>query len=527
MLHSPMFEIGPYIAIARRRIWWSIVPFFLVVLGGLGFLKVAPKVYKATTLILLEPQSIPDSYVRATVTESFAGRIRTIEQQIKSRTNLERIITDFQLHQRPSREREQVFIQWFSKRLPFLANRDGSDSPPQRMELMNQVGRMRKNLTVVMRAGGPASGGREQNLAFEINFEWEDPDKVASVLNAIAARFIEQNLSIREEKAISTTDFLDKETVSIKRELEAKEKELETFKRENMGALPDQLQSNLNILQQLSEQLLNLERSMEQDKQQAMLLRAQGQIARVQQGNGAVTIANDARRHSEGLHGRQMSTQELLSGSLVELERELEHLSSQYTGKHPDIIALQRRIETLKREGTSPGHSPSRTSAEELPQEIRLQLVPINARIDSYQKEIKELNRQIAMYKERVERTPEIEMSMNKLLRGYETVRQRYDNLLIRKLDAKMAEEMERRQKGEQFRILDPAVRPGSPYKPDVPRILMLAVGGGLCLGCGLAYLREIFDPCFYSPKALESYLDAHVIVSIPIAHLESESKRV
>ncbi len=528
-MQTPKFDIAPYINLGLRRKWWIIIPLILSVLGGVGFLWISPKTYRASTLILLEPQSIPDSFVRSTVTEGVEGRLRTITQQIHSRTNLEKIIEDFKLAQTRSNGHEGGLIQ---KIRSVIAGRDtSSTSDPQNrgrepVLIMNLVDQLRKNLQVTMRSGTPGGGspGREQSLAFEISFEWSNPEIVAPMTNAIASRFIEENLNAREEIAISTTDFLEKEAATIRGELEVREKELEAFKKEHMGTLPDQLDSNVNILNQLRDQLLTLQRGLDQEKQQAMLLRSQAQMARMERDALAAAMRPEQGRAQGNRRGEPpMTSEQLTSGNLDDLARELKRLSSLYTDKHPDIIALKRRIDSMKREGrTEDGGGAAASFLDPSQDRLNLQLVPINANIAAYERQVREVEKQIQIYKERVEATPQVEMALNKVLRDYETVKQRYDDLLKKKLDAKLAEQMEKRKKGEQFRVIDPAIKPPRPYKPDSMRVMAMALVLGLGLGGGLAYLREALDPCFYSPEEVESFLDVEVMVSIPMADAET-----
>ncbi len=416
------------------------------------------------------------------------------------------------------------------KHIPFLDNRLSSRQQNQgdeRAMIVNLVGQLRKNLQVAIRSGSAGGGapGREQSLAFEISFEWRDPEIVAPVTNAVASRFIEENLNAREEIAISTTDFLDKETAVIRTELEARERELEAFKKEHMGMLPDQLDSNLNVMNQLRDQLLNLERSLDQEKQQAVLLKTQAQTARLEREALASAVRQEQGR-SNGTGGRrdqQLTSEQLTSGSLEELEAELRRLNSLYTEKPPDIVALKRRSETMKKEGRRSEGDGTSGAPNALSERISLQLIPINANIESYKNQILEVQRQLQTYKERVERTPQGEMALNKLLRDYETVKERYDELLKKKLDAKLAEQMEKRKKGEQFRVLDPAIKPPKPFKPDPMRVMAMAMALGLGLGGGLAYLREMLDPNFHSPDEVESFLDVPVILSLPMADAEGK----
>ncbi len=527
MLQTPKFDVRPFINLALRRKWWIIVPFILSVLGGAGFLAVSPKTYKATTLILLEPQIIPDSFVKSTVTETMEGRLRTMTEQIHSRTNLEKVIRDFNLDRKTSVEATPKAMEMIYRVIPFLKREkpsQGQTHGDERSSTLRLVDQVRKNLQVTMRSSSVSKG---QNVAFEISFEWPDHELVAPVTNGVAAKFMEENINTREEVAMGTTDFLDKEASSLRVEIETREKELEAFKKEHMGMLPDQLQSNINILSQLREQLQNLERRLDQEKQQIMLIKSQAQMAQIERDAIASTMRQDLGRQGRGggtgRRETQVTTEQLTSGSFEDLERELQRLSSLYTDKHPDIVALKRRIDALRAEGKGRDADATGAARPDTSQgRLNLQLAAINANIESYKIQIKEVEKQIQIYKERVERTPQVEMALNKVLRDYQTVRQRYDGLLSKKMDAKLAEQMERRKKGEQFRVLDPAIKPPKPFKPDSMRIMAMALALGLGLGGGLAYLREVLDPRFYNPEEVEAFLGVEVLASVPMGDMKT-----
>jgi len=88
-------EITKYLDIARRRKYWIIIPFLVTILGGLAYILIAPKAFEAETLILVQSQSVPQDFVRSIVTEAIEDRLRTITQQVTSRTNLEKVIRDY------------------------------------------------------------------------------------------------------------------------------------------------------------------------------------------------------------------------------------------------------------------------------------------------------------------------------------------------------------------------------------------------------------------------------------------------
>ena len=88
-----------------------------------------------------------------------------------------------------------------------------------------------------------------------------------------------------------------------------------------------------------------------------------------------------------------------------------------------------------------------------------------------------------------------------------------------------MAEELERRRKGEQFRIIDPAVAPVAPFSPNLKMTMLMAIAAGLALGGVLGYARETMDPCFYDSEDLEASLNTNVIVSLPLVNLKKKKR--
>ena len=330
----------------------------------------------------------------------------------------------------------------------------------------------------------------------------------ADVANAIASQFIEQNLKVREEMAMGTTDFLSSEVGRLRQQLVAKERALEEFKQKNMGRLPSQLESNLNVLSQLKEERNNLEKRIDTDKQQAFLL--QNQLNALQDKNVEVT------------------DRDLLSQEKSELEQykiRLENLRTRYTEAHPDVLAMQRRIAVLENEKQMQTIGTDLTSAQTFQnpgikryKELKTQLNSVvRRRIANYESQVQKVDAEIQKYRERVEGTSQVELQLKDLQRDYDAVDSRYQSILSKKFSAQMSEEMEKRQKGEQFRVIDAAMAPSTPFTPNVQKITALACILGLGIGGGVAYLWESLDPAFYTAEEIESYLDTDVVVSFPL----------
>lgn len=491
-MNIPKIQLGPYLEIAWRRKLWIIFPFIIAMTIGIIYIQQAPRMYRASTMILVEGQRIPEDYVQSTIAESLEYRLSTISEQINSRTNLKAIVRRFDLDNKVQSFEENLVTKIQSK-IPLLFSASSSElNAAQSVDDLSTVDLLRTRIDINM-----GEDGRNEQNSFEISCTWSDPDTAASVTNAIASQFIEENLKIREDMAMGTTEFLDTEVERIREQLIDKEQELKAFKETHLGTLPDQLQSNLSVLNQLTRELDNLEERLSTKRQERIMLQNQIQSLQSYQSIG------DADPKSG-------------PSTRAELLAQLESLLNRYTEKHPDVVALKRRLSNLKSLNSSLTENLITEEEIEEVSELRGQLSRVYSEINEYESKIEGLKSKIQTYNARLERTSQVEMELKDLQRDYETVQNRYDDILNRKLNAQMAEELEKRQKGEQFRVLDPAIPPKFPVKPNIQQVSLMSLFIGLGLGCGLAYFRESLDPALYSVDEVETVLDTKVVISLP-----------
>jgi hypothetical protein len=140
----------------------------------------------------------------------------------------------------------------------------------------------------------------------------------------------------------------------------------------------------------------------------------------------------------------------------------------------------------------------------------------VEAEITILKSEDKRLRDGIAAYQTRVENVPRREQEFRELSRDYDSTRELYQSLLKRSEEAQLAESMEQRQKGEQFRVLDPAVPSPEPAAPNRVRLLLVALMGSLGLAIGAVMLAEHVDTSFHTVGELRAFSTVPVLVSIP-----------
>lgn len=505
-------NIHEYLEMSLRRKWYIIVPFVISVIISFGVYKYLPKVYKATTLILVQPQRIPESYIRSTLTDSVIERLNTISQEILSRTRLEKIINEFNLYS------------------DFFKN----------FHMEEIIEMMRKKIEVKV---------TRQN-AFTISFENEEPRTVMVVTNKLASLFIEENLKFRESRAEGTSEFITKELQTMEDNLKKNENVIRLFKERNMGQLPQQLETNLRILERLHQQLQTTSENMRAAEDRSVLL--QNQIEQLK-ARTQFSISRVSRRDQvSGTEemGREITIEEPIINQFYNLKRDLASAQSKYKGTHPDVIDLKRKIANLEpkvkellgaqeaersnrlrnRQGgvieedlppPTPDPNTERFFTQYTEQYNSALLEAKRAR-----EEIKHLKEQINLYQRRVEDTPKKEQELVFLTRDYDLLKTNYQSLLDKKIQAQMAENLERKQQGEQFQILDPARLPEKPIKPDRNKLLLMGGVIGLIAGLGLAWFRESLDKSFHTVSDLEDYLGMSVVATIPNLKAERKGER-
>jgi polysaccharide chain length determinant protein (PEP-CTERM system associated) len=514
------FNIHNYIEILLKRIWFVIIPLAAILMGAIIYAYTSPKLYRASTLILVTPQKVPSDYVRTTVTSGIGERLQSIGQELMSRTRLEQMISEFKLYQEEAK----------------------SLSPEEVVELM------KKNIQIEIR-------GREGY--FTVSYIGKDPRVVTMVTNKLTSLFIEENLKFREQQAQGTTEFLAIELNATRGKLEEQEKVVTQFKKQFMSELPENREANLKVLDQLQ---LQYQRGNDN------LRAAQDRKLIIQKQLNELKLQTPLTTSPETLKGEEVSiTNPLLQPPLkpkmknsyeLQLDQLRNHLSglqTKYKEKHPDILMVKKQIadlenqiekikaseaeeeklrvekveekailspslmvstpETLKKEK---GEGKGDLEFNPFYKEMESQLIATELEIKRLKDEEPNLKVKIAEFQMRVENAPARGLAITSLTRDYQNISDTYHSLVRKNMEAQTGENLERRQKGEQFKVIDPARIPEKPFKPNIPRILLFGFLLGMGSGFGIAFLREQMDRSFKDADDLETTLGFKVLANIP-----------
>jgi polysaccharide chain length determinant protein (PEP-CTERM system associated) len=430
-------------AIWGRRKWLAIVVFLVPLSASLSLVAFLPDVYKATASVLIERQQVPEAFVKSTVTGELETRLNSISQEILSRSRLEALIQRFGLY----------------------ASMRQRGAPADEL-----VERMRKD--ILLETTGATTRGRGVTIAFTLSYRGSDPQTVALVTNTLASFYIEEDLKARSRQASGTTDFLRTQLAETKKRLDEQERLVGDFRRRAMGELPQQMQSNLATLESLNNQLR---------------LNSENQVRALSRREALSKELNDLIAAGGG-------GPEPAAVRLARLQQELSDLRTRYTDLWPDIIRIKDEISRVeaglakpRTQPVGPPVIPDTPQSRQLVEALR----SIDLDLNGYKLEERRLRTMIATYQVRVENTPRREQELQDIARDYGSTKELYQSLLKRYEEAQLSESMEQRQKGEQFRILDPALPPREPDAPKRSRLVLVGIALSLGLAIGAALLAE------------------------------------
>jgi polysaccharide chain length determinant protein (PEP-CTERM system associated) len=471
------FTPSDYMTMLRRH-WVMIV--ILAIVGpaiGYGVSRYLPARYKSSTLVLVEQPSVPVEMIKPVDTTDINERLASMQQQILSRSRLEPIIRQYGLFQ--------------------------SDINKSSMD--DLVAQLQKDIEVTPVL--PMEATRATNLpGFFVNVTLPDPRLAQEVCTTITSMFIEENLKSRQTRSEETTQFLAQQLADAKKNLDDQDAKLAAFQSRYLGSLPDEQSANLNLLNNLTTQLDAATQGISRAQQDKSLNQSM--------------LTQQVAAWQSSKTGQNPDT---LDQQLATMESQLTSLRARYTDDYPDVIKAQADIAALKKKMTEGGAQAGtddknpKTSVEPAQiTQLRAVIRNDDQTISEKTKEQEQIRQQIKTYEGRLQSTPAVEQQFKELTRGYQTALQSYNDLLKKEEDSKMAVELERKQQGQQFRVLDPANLPDRPSFPNRPAFAGGGLAAGLGLGIVLALFIEIQNTSMRSERDVEFALRLPVLAMVP-----------
>lgn len=449
--------------------------FLMLVIGLTGLFALGihfiPNTYEASATILLEQKPIAETGVGTVkLTPDLEQRLRIFKTLVMSEYLLRKVIAHLKL-------------------VPNIQDP---------LAVQEKIEELRQGITVKIQGTD----------SLQIFYQGKDPRLVMQITNELANFFLEDTLQYMEKSLGGTMRFLEDQLASTETQLEEQEQKIMAFKARHYDELPQHITGHQSSLDRLLLQTENLEtaiRDLARQKKQAQL-----HLAELEASFGLVEQGKDANA--------------LLQQKLLKLET----LKSENTPQHPDVIALEKEIAGLEKTLNEVPAAPSSTTSEQQGevhpalaqsmeyQTLKQQILDFTAEIARLEAKKPALKNKIQDHQESLHAAHEREQEYVKLTRGYEVLKERYQALFNKKLDAQLSTRLEQVQQEEKFQILDAATVPFEPVWPN--RLLLTLIGGvvAVAIGTGIVLLLGFMDQRIYAPEQLANVNAIPVLGAIP-----------
>jgi protein tyrosine kinase modulator len=483
------YRLRDYRRLFLRQKWLIVFVTLGVALATAVVVYFIPNSYKAKTVILVDSQKVPDAYVRSTVSSSAVDRLATLREQVLSATRLGQVLDEMQLY-------------------PELRAKESQQ------DLITQ---MRKDIDVQIEGTNRLNENDHSFAAFSISFESRNPVEAARVTNRLASLFIEQNIKAREQQVLGTADFLNREVDDAKKNLDTEEEKIRQLRTAYSSELP--ASENLHV------QAIN-----------SLQLELRGEMDAVNRAQQLKVFLQSQLRETPPIVNLDQAKPPELSGLqtlLGDEQGQLDELRRRYGADFPDVVKKEMEVQELKKRIAEVEKNNSQKLLLNTPPAqaqnpvLQTQIDLADQQIKKDEQRIAEIKQEIDFHESKLEKIPLYEQQMGSVMRDYDVARDEYMHLLDRKFDADMSADLESRQKGERFVVLDPAQVPDKPASPNRPLINLLSLPAGLLLGLVATVGKELFDPTVKTEQEVLSQLGTKLFGEIPWLPTAQEKRRL
>jgi polysaccharide chain length determinant protein (PEP-CTERM system associated) len=291
------------------------------------------------------------------------------------------------------------------------------------------------------------------NNLFTISYTDGDPSMARDFTNTLVRLYIEENTSSKRGESYGATKFLSEQIDTFRQKLEKADKDLNDFKREKGGVIAvdeAKLFEEINVSQQ---KLYDLE------------LR---------------------RRQLEGMRKVTRKSSDPLQTRLSALQRRLDELRVQYMDSYPEIIQIKADMDTIRTQLKTRGATYQPLDPQEI-EKIESEIAALKASEAS-------LRRYIATNQGLLRSLPSAKAQLERLEAEKVNQKNIYDQLYARHGQSEVSKQMEVQDKSTTFRVVDPAILPQKPIRPNRLMIMFLGIVGGLAGSFGVLYLMDQMD---------------------------------
>lgn len=471
-------------AIWRRR-WIVLVTAWTVAVVGWVWVYLLENQYRAQARVYVDTQSLLRPLLSGLAIQPNVGQqVSMITRTITSRPNLEKVarMTDLDLRAKTPKEQEDLY------------------------------GNLAKSISL--------AGTDRENL-YTISYQHSNPDLAKRVVQALLTIFTESSLGGARKDISNTQKFIEDQLKSYEAKLLEKEKQIEEFKRRNVGTMPGQgggFYSKLNEMNVALEQAkLEIEEATNRKKQLQQQLDDQEEVL-ITPGPGMVTATSSA-----------------LDGRIAALQSQIDNLRLRYTDIHPEIARTKQliaRLQEQKRqeEGSIKPQSAAQSAGikaqNPIYQQLSIAIAEADANVASLKARVAQMQKKRNELHNSVDRIPQIEGEYTQLMRDYGVYQSNYAQLLARRETASISGEVESKTDSVDFRVIDPPRVPNAPAWPNRPLFVTAVPLGGIGVGIAIAFLLSQLRPTVESRRQLRDLTDVPLLGMVTMIETDQARRR-
>jgi polysaccharide chain length determinant protein (PEP-CTERM system associated) len=480
---------GEYLKILKRRKWLIILPVIAVAAAVTWVVLRLPDVYESTTLIVVKPSTLPQSVIPTMTDDTLTRQLSSITQVVGSRSSLEPLVEKYHLYQ----------------------------IERQRGEPMESIiAMMRRDINVEVN-----TSRREITDGFDIKYRYRDRKITQAVTTELASKFVSEQTQNTLNTAQAARNFIDAQVRQTKEELDAIDAKRLQFMQDNLGTLPQEANSLLGQLTGLREQQKALITEIGRLQDRRSTLANQLSILQKERIDAIEDTAQNVTDPKTTLAWSELVKRK------ADMQAELQHLLTEYTEKHPDVLAKKSQIESIQqdmdkqlaewKERIAEKEKKLRARTNMPAEAVTLEMRNVDNEIKRQQVSLSETDKNIGAITDRINKIPGADVALGAIEREYQTKKSAYDKLLDEQQKIGLGADAASQQQSSGIEVIDPANLPSMPVAPKRLMLVALGIAAGLGLGLLLAGIFEV--PLLLTIQSTEDarhYTGLPVLISVP-----------
>jgi len=458
---------------AWRYRWYALFIAWLMLLAGSAVVYLMPNQYQVTARFHVNTESMLGPLLRGlAVTPDLQTRVQLMTRTLLSRSNLEKVASqsDLDLSARTEKQKQEV------------------------LDTLNRKIRISSH------------GGDIYTISYVDN----DPKTAKNVVQSLLNILMETSLGTTQQDSNNAQAFLHTQLDEYSNELNDAERKLANFKKQHVGLMPSQGSDYYSQLQSAQQSLSNLKDQLQLAENRRATLR--NELSSMQQGSKPTAISQDPQVQS-------------INQQLQADQNQLNNLLLKYTNKHPDVIAMRKRIKRLKQQRSQLVKKLSKSNAvsgddqnNPVYQKTQMDLNDASVKVHELRIQIRQQRQHIANLKSKVDDMADVQAKLSALTRNYNVTKKQYDSLLERLNTAQLSEKAQNSGNQLKFQLIDPPIEPVAPTGPHRHLFLLVVLIASIAAGGAFGYFLHLIRPVFMNRQKLAQITGYPVIGSVTLA---------